>query len=63
MNVLRVIANPKPVEQSASLKIEAAFMAALQQKHPDAQVTTINVFQDDVPQLDALLLPAFFGAP
>lgn len=63
MNVLRVIANPKPVEQSASLKIEAAFMVALQQKHPDAQVTTINVFQDDVPQLDALLLPAFFGAP
>ena len=45
MHVLRVIANPKPVEQSASLKIEAAFMAALQQKHPDAQVTTINVFQ------------------
>ncbi len=63
MNVLRVIANPKPVEQSASLKIEAAFMKAFQQKHPDAVITTVNVFQDDIPQLDGLLLPAFFGAP
>jgi FMN-dependent NADH-azoreductase len=63
MKVLRVLANPKPVEKSASLQIEAAFTAALRQRHPDAQVVTIDVYQDEIPLLDAKLLPAFFGAP
>ena len=62
MNVLRVLANPKPVERSASLQIEQAFTAALQAKHPDAQVGTIDVYRDEVPLLDAKTLPAFFGA-
>ena len=63
MKVLRVIANPKPVEQSASLKIEQAFTTALKQKHADAQIVTIDVYKDEIPLLDAKLLPAFFGAP
>lgn len=63
MKVLRVLANPKTVENSASLKIEQAFMAALKAKHPEAQILTIDVYQDEVPLLDAKLLPAFFGAP
>ncbi len=63
MKVLRVLANPKTVENSASLKIEHAFTAALKQKHPEAQVLTIDVYKDEVPLLDEKLLPAFFGAP
>ena len=63
MKVLRVLANPKTVEQSASLQVEQAFTAALKAKHPDAQVLTIDVYKDEIPLLDAKLLPAFFGAP
>ena len=63
MKVRSVLANPKTVENSASLKIEQAFTAALKAKRPDAQVVTIDVYKDEVPLLDAKLLPAFFGAP
>ncbi len=38
MKVLRVLANPKPVEKSASLQIEQAFTEALKQKHPEAEI-------------------------
>lgn len=63
MKVLRVLANPKPVEKSASLQIEQAFTAALTQKHPEAQVVTVDVYKDEIPLLDAKTLPAHFGAP
>jgi len=63
MNVLRVLANPKPVEKSASLKIEQAFMEALRARHPDAQVETIDLYRDEVPLIDEKVLPAHFGAP
>lgn len=63
MKVLRVLANPKTAENSASLKVEAAFTAALKDKHPEAQILTIDVYKDEIPLLDAKLLPAFFGAP
>ena len=63
MNVLRVLANPKPVEKSASLQIEQAFTAALKAKHPDAQIATIDVYKDEVPLVDEKVLPAHFGAP
>ena len=63
MKILRVLANPKTVDQSASLKVEQAFTAALKQKHPEAQVLTIDVYTDEIPLLDEKLLPVFFGAP
>ena len=63
MKILSVLANPKPVEKSASLQIEQAFTAALKAKHPEAQVVTIDAYKDEIPLLDAKLLPAFFGAP
>lgn len=62
MKVLRVLANPKPVDKSASLQIEAAFMAALKQKHPGAEAVTVDVYKDEIPLLDAKTLPAHFGA-
>lgn len=63
MKVLRVLANPKPVEKSASLRIEQAFTAALKAKRPDAQIETIDVYRDEVPLIDEKVLPAHFGAP
>lgn len=63
MKVLRVIANPKPVEKSASLQIEQAFTAALKEKNPEVEIDTIDVYGDELPQLDEKVLPAFFGAP
>lgn len=63
MKVLRVLANPKPLEKSASLQIEQAFTAALKAKHPDAQIETIDVYRDEVPLVDEKVLPAHFGAP
>lgn len=62
MKILRVLANPKTVEHSASLKIEQAFTEALKAAHPGAAVDTIDVYKDEIPLLDAKLLPAFFGA-
>jgi FMN-dependent NADH-azoreductase len=63
MKVLRVLANPKPVEKSASLQVEAAFTAALKAKHPGAEVVTVDVYKDEIPLLDEKTLPAHFGAP
>lgn len=63
MKVLRVLANPKPVEKSASLQIERAFTAALRARHPDAAIETIDVYKDEVPLIDEKVLPAHFGAP
>ena len=63
MKVLSIVANPKPVEKSASLQIEKAFIAALKQQHPEAAFETVDVYRDEIPLLDAKTLPAFFGAP
>ncbi len=63
MKVLRVLANPKPVEKSASLQVEQAFITALKQKHPDASFETVDVIRDEIPLLDEKTFPAFFGAP
>jgi FMN-dependent NADH-azoreductase len=63
MKVLRVLANPKLVENSASLQIEQAFSEALKQKHPEAQFEVVDVYRDEIPLLDAKTLPSHFGAP
>lgn len=62
MKVLRVLANPKPAEKSASLRIEKAFSEALEKHRPDAVFETIDLYRDEIPQLDEKTLPAFFGA-
>ncbi len=62
MKVLRVLANPKPVEKSASLRIEKAFTEALEKHRPDAVFEAIDLYRDEIPQLDEKTLPSFFGA-
>ena len=62
MKVLSVLANPKPAEKSASLRIHEAFVGALKAKRPDAAFEAIDVYGEEVPLLDAKTLPAFFGA-
>lgn len=63
MKVLRILANPKPVEKSVSLRVEKAFIEALAAVHPAAGIETFDVYQEDFPPLDAELLPVFLGAP
>ena len=62
MKVLSIVANPKPVEKSASLQIHAAFIEALKAKRPEATFETVDVYRDEIPLLDGKTLPAFFGA-
>ena len=62
MKVLRVLANPKLVEKSASLQVELAFTTALKLQRPEATVETVDVYKDEIPLLDAKTLPAHFGA-
>lgn len=62
MRVLSIVANPKPVEQSASLKIERAFIEALRKKRSDAQFERVDVYRDEIPLLDEKFLPVFSGA-
>ncbi len=63
MKVLSIVANPKPVEKSASLQIEKAFIEALKQKHPEATFERVDVVREEIPLLDEKTFPAFFGAP
>ena len=62
MKVLSVLANPKPLEKSASLQIRKAFVGALEKHRPDAVFEEIDVYRDEVPLLDEKTLPSFFGA-
>ena len=62
MKVLSIVANPKPAEKSASLRIHEAFVGALKAKRPDATFETLDVYREEVPLLDEKTLPAFFGA-
>jgi len=65
---LRVLANPKPKELSASLQIEEAFLETLQQKSreqgAELSIETLDCYVDDVPQLDdGTLAVSFRSAP
>ncbi len=62
MKVLSVLANPKAVEQSASLQIRKAYVEALEKHRPDAVFEEIDLYRDEVPLLDEKTLPSFFGA-
>lgn len=63
MKVLSIVANPKPVENSASLKIERALIEAVRKNKPGVQFERVDVYKDEIPILDEKLLPVFFGAP
>ncbi|MDR0993491.1 MAG: NAD(P)H-dependent oxidoreductase [Verrucomicrobiota bacterium] len=49
MNVLHVIANPRPTETSVSKKMAFEFFAALMEKNPDILVNNVDLYQNKPP--------------
>lgn len=52
MNILHICANPKPTEESVSKQLSVAFMSALVEKYPDAELNNVDLYQDPPPYLD-----------
>ena len=61
MNVLHVIANPRPAETSASKKLAFEFFAALTEKNPDVIVNNVDLYQNKPPYVSAEALTYFWG--
>ena len=51
MNVLHVCANPRPIEESVSKQLAAAFFARLVEKNPDVTVNNIDLYHEPPPFL------------
>jgi FMN-dependent NADH-azoreductase len=56
MNVLHICANPRPVQESVSKQLAAAFFMRLAERNPDINVTNVDLYQSPPP---FLTLPAF----
>ena len=61
MNVLHVIANPRPAETSSSKKLAFEFFAALTEKNPDVIVNNVDLYQNKPPFVSAEALNYFWG--
>ena len=61
MNVLHVIANPRPAETSSSKKLAFEFFAALTEMNPDVVVNNIDLYQNKPPYVSAEALNYFWG--
>lgn len=61
MNVLHVIANPRPAETSSSKKLAFEFFAALTEKNPDVLVNNVDLYQNKPPYVSAEALNYFWG--
>ncbi|NCD21983.1 MAG: hypothetical protein EOL90_03460 [Spartobacteria bacterium] len=61
MNVLHVIANPRPAETSSSKKLAFEFFAALTEKNPDVVVNNVDLYQNKPPFVSAEALNYFWG--
>ena len=59
MNVLHVIANPRPAEISSSKKLAFEFFAALTEKNPDVVVNNVDLYQNKPPYVSAEALNYF----
>lgn len=61
MNVLHVIANPRPAETSCSKKLALEFFTTLTEKNPDVIVNNIDLYQNKPPFVSAEALNYFWG--
>ena len=61
MNVLHVIANPRPAETSSSKKLAFEFFAALTEKNPDVVVNNLDLYQNKPPYVSAEALNYFWS--
>ena len=60
MNVLHLIANPKPSETSVSKKLALEFFSALMEKDPDVVVENVDLYQNKPPFVSADALNYFW---
>ncbi len=51
MNVLHICASPKPIDQSASKQLAAAFFAKLAELNPDVDVNNVDLYHNPPPFL------------
>jgi FMN-dependent NADH-azoreductase len=51
MNVLHICANPKPAGESVSKQLSIAFISALVESNPDAEINNIDLYQEPPPYL------------
>lgn len=58
MNILYITCNPKPQEQSACLTIGREFVDALRQEEPHSDFTELDLYTEDIPELDFAILTA-----
>lgn len=51
MNVLHIIGNPRPIEESVSKQLAAAFFSKLLEVNPDVTVNNIDLYQEPPPYI------------
>lgn len=56
--LLYVTANPKGLDKSKGLQIGETFIEAFQSERPDVEITRLDLFQFDIPAMDAELVSA-----
>jgi FMN-dependent NADH-azoreductase len=61
MNILHVIANPRPAETSCSKKLALEFFTTLTEKNPDVVVNNIDLYQNKPPYVSAEAMTYFWS--
>jgi FMN-dependent NADH-azoreductase len=61
--VLYIISNPKPIEKSVSLKLGMEFLEKYKKENPDDEVTEIDLYKTEIPELDNEVLNVRNGIP
>ena len=61
MNVLHVIANPRPIEESVSKQLAAAFFGKLLELNPDVTVNNVDLYQEAPPYLSLEAYRRFYA--
>lgn len=56
--LLYITANPKGIEKSKGLQIGEAFLEAFRDARPDAEIKHLDLFEADIPKMDADLVSA-----
>ncbi|AMA74085.1 MULTISPECIES: FMN-dependent NADH-azoreductase [Aneurinibacillus] len=57
--VLYITANPKPVEASYGLRLGETFLKAYQQHNPTDTIERLDLYKEEIPFIDALVLNAW----
>lgn len=55
-NVLFIKANGLPAERSVSVTLYETFLDAYQKSHPEDQVTELNLFEEELPYYDGVMM-------